>query len=75
MEPSFSSSPIHLRAFLTELTLCDGVDDLLPPAPTQIRPSAVPAAITPNDEMVIAVMKGGRVEMPGARADVAANNE
>ncbi len=73
MEPSFSSSPFHLRAFLFDLPLSDVVDDLLPPPPTHIRPSAVPAATTPKDEIDMAVMKGGTEEIPGASPGVAAN--
>ena len=49
--------------------------DFAPPRPSQMRPSAVPAHRTPNSETARDVTKGGREEIPGARAGSGADGE
>lgn len=71
-KPSSSLSPPHFLVFFAlpffPVPLPEDVESLAPPKPIQIRPSAVPEAIVPFDERVSAVMKGGREDIPGARA-------
>lgn len=40
------------------------MDPFSPPNPIQRRPSAVPAAITPVEDMAMQIIKGGASDMP-----------
>lgn len=74
---SVGFKPSHFRLFFFfDLPLppvqSDCATVLSPARPSQTRPSAVPAAITPEGEIAVDIMKGGGADIPGPRAGAGA---